>query len=206
MFERKSHWEDVYTRKAATEVSWYQPRPEKSLKLIARTGVGTTARIIDVGGGASTLVDALLTQGFQHVTVLDIAAAALETAKRRVGERADEVTWLEADITQANLPSAYYDVWHDRAVFHFLTEAADRRSYIDAVERSLKPGGHIIVATFAVDGPRKCSGLDTLGYSPAELRREFGSNFRLVTGSCEEHLTPFGTTQRFSYSLFERCA
>lgn len=202
MFERKSHWENIYTIKAPTEVSWYQQHPKTSLGLIARTGVEKTAEIIDVGGGASMLVDDLLSESYHHVTVLDIASAALEKSKTMLGERARSVTWMEADITQASLPPSHYDLWHDRAVFHFLTDEKDRQNYIHAVDESLKPGGHLIVATFAPDGPQKCSGLDTVRYSPDELRNEFGDNYRLVESVVEEHQTPFGTEQKFIYCLF----
>jgi SAM-dependent methyltransferase len=204
MFERKSHWEIIYTVKAPTEVSWYQQHPEISLELIARTGVEKTAQIIDVGGGASTLVDDLLSQGFHHITVLDIASAALEKSKARLSGRADSVTWLEVDITQASLPYQRYDLWHDRAVFHFLTDGRDRQSYIRLVSESLKPGGHLIVATFAPDGPRKCSGLDTLRYSPGEVLGEFGDGFRLVESVSEAHQTPFRTEQKFIYNRLQK--
>lgn len=197
--ERRSHWEHIYSSKAPTEVSWYQVHPEKSLELIARTGAKKTAQIIDVGGGASTLVDDLLVRGFQNVTVLDVASAALERAKARLGERASRVTWVVADVTQVSLAHHYYDVWHDRAVFHFLTDAEDRRRYVKAVYESLKPGGHIIVATFAPDGPQKCSGLNIVRYSPDELHDEFGESFQLVESAAEAHPTPFGTEQRFIY-------
>lgn len=204
MVERKSHWESIYTTKAPTEVSWYQPHPDTSLEFIAGAGVKKTSEIIDVGGGASTLVDDLLFGGFQHITVLDIAHAALEESRSRLGELASSVTWVEADITQVTLPPSNYDLWHDRAVFHFLTDAKDRLSYIKAVEESIKSGGHLIVATFAPDGPKKCSGLDTVRYSPDELRREFGGNFRLVESACQAHQTPFGTEQRFIYCHFQK--
>lgn len=204
MAERKSHWENIYSVKAPTEVSWYQPHPATSLELINRTGIAKAAQIIDVGGGASTLVDDLLSQGFGHITVLDIASAALEKSQARLGTRATSVTWVEADITQASLPPSHYDLWHDRAVFHFLTDAKDRRSYIKALERSLKPSGHLIVATFAPDGPKKCSRLDIVRYSPDELRGEFGDDFRLIESTDEAHQTPFGTEQRFIYCHFQK--
>jgi 2-polyprenyl-3-methyl-5-hydroxy-6-metoxy-1,4-benzoquinol methylase len=204
MAERKAHWENIYTVKAPAEVSWYQPHPETSLELITRTGIEKAAQIIDVGGGASTLVDDLLSQGYSNITVLDIASAALEKSQARLGTRATSVTWVEADITQASLPPAHYDLWHDRAVFHFLTEAKDRLSYTRAVEKSLKPGGHLIVATFAADGPKKCSGLDIVRYSPDELRGQFGDHFRLIESLDEAHQTPFGSEQRFIYCHFQK--
>lgn len=199
MFGRKSHWENIYTIKDSAEVSWYQQHPAISLELINSTGVAKEAQIIDVGGGASTLVDALLAQGFEHLTVLDIASAALEKSKARLGERANGVEWLEADITQVTLPRHNYDLWHDRAVFHFLTDAGDRRSYVNALAESLKPGGHLIVATFATDGPKRCSGLETMRYSPGDLLDAFGDDFRLVESVGEAHRTPFGTEQNFMY-------
>jgi 2-polyprenyl-3-methyl-5-hydroxy-6-metoxy-1,4-benzoquinol methylase len=199
MFDRKSHWENIYTIKDSTEVSWYQQHPATSLELIISTGIAKEAQIIDVGGGASTLVDALLAQGFQCITVLDIASAALEKSKARLGERANGVGWMEAEITQVTLPRHHYDLWHDRAVFHFLTDARDRQSYIKSVGTSLKPSGHLIIATFATDGPKKCSGLDTVRYSSGDLLDEFGNDFRLVESVDEAHRTPFGTEQNFIY-------
>ncbi len=161
--ERKAHWEGIYTTKTPTGVSWYQPYASKSLELIKHTGVGTSAHIIDVGGGASTLVDDLLAEGFRHLTVLDVSSAALDAARQRIGARAaQEVAWIEADITQAVLPRLHFDVWHDRAVFHFLTDADERRRYVSAASLALKPGGHLIVATFAADGPVRCSGLNVV--------------------------------------------
>jgi ubiquinone/menaquinone biosynthesis C-methylase UbiE len=158
MLERKSHWENIYTIKAPTEVSWFQPHPETSLELIGTAGIGKDAQIIDVGGGASTLADDLLSKGFRHITILDVASAALAKSKGRLGERAASVTWLEADITQVSLPRLYYDLWHDRAVFHFLTDEKDRRSYIHAADESLKAGGHLIVATFAPTAHKSAAG------------------------------------------------
>lgn len=203
MYDRKSHWENIYTVKAPMEVSWYQPHPNTSVDLIT-SRLEKTAQIIDVGGGASTLVDDLLSQGFRDITVLDIASAALEKSKMRLCERAASVTWLEADITHTSLPPSHYDLWHDRAVFHFLTDKQDRLSYIRAADESLKPGGYLIVATFAPDGPQKCSGLDTVRYSPDKLQSEFGDNFQLVESVSEAHQTPFGTEQKFIYCLFQK--
>jgi len=195
----KSHWENIYTTKETDRVSWYQAHPWESLDLIKRTGIVKSAPIIDVGGGASTLIDHLLDEGFANVTVLDIAPTALERAKTRLGERADQVTWVEGDITQILLPASHYGLWHDRAVFHFLTRAEDRLRYVAAVRRSLKPGGHIIVASFAPDGPSQCSGLDVIRYSPHPLHDEFGAGFVLVDSRSETHITPFGTEQKFIY-------
>ena len=164
--ENKTHWEHIYHTKESTQVSWYQLHPHLSLQYIQNTGVSKSAHIIDVGGGTSTLVDHLLNDGFQHITVLDIAAAALEVARQRLGQRAPSVTWLEADITQTTLLHHEYDIWHDRAVFHFLTKAQDRQHYINTVKEAVKPGGHVIVATFANNGPERCSGLEVARYDP----------------------------------------
>ena len=195
----KEHWENIYATKATDAVSWYQEHAELSLRLIRETGVPLDSAIIDVGGGASTLVDDLLRSGFQNVSVLDLSAAALEATQKRLGPDAKRVTWLEADITQARLPVNAYDVWHDRAVFHFLTEADQRVAYVKAVLCSVKPGGHVIVATFAQDGPTQCSGLPVVRYSADELHDEFGDHFVLLRHDKEQHPTPFGTVQQFVY-------
>jgi len=195
----KNHWEHVYATKKTESVSWFQEHAEQSMRLIRGTGVPYSAGIIDVGGGASTLVDDLLSSGYCAVSVLDLAAAALSVAKARLGERASEVQWTEGDITKVLLPVHAFDVWHDRAVFHFLTSKEDREAYVDTVLRSVKPGGHVIVATFAEDGPIQCSGLPVMRYGPSELQAEFGSPFSLVRHEREEHHTPFGTVQKFVY-------
>jgi ubiquinone/menaquinone biosynthesis C-methylase UbiE len=197
--ETKIHWEEVYETKDSTEVSWFQEHPELSLQFIERTGVDNSAQVIDVGGGASTLVDDLLDKGYQNITVLDISGAALQVAQERLGSKANVVAWMEADITQVQLPYKFYDVWHDRAVFHFLTRAADRQKYVEAVMRSVKAGGHIIVATFGVDDPSRCSSLEVVRYNPDSLHDEFGDNFDLVHSTSESHETPFGTEQKFIY-------
>ena len=196
---RKKHWDHVYSGKKPDEVSWYQTHLEKSLDLIRATGVGPNAAIIDLGGGASTLVDDLLAADFRNLTVLDISPAAIQAAQARLGKRAREVTWLEADITRARLSEGVYDIWHDRAVFHFLTDAYDRRGYVDAVNRSVKPGGHVIVATFGPHGPSTCSGLDIVRYTPEHLHEEFGADFRLIQSITEDHVTPAGKHQEFIY-------
>lgn len=195
----KAHWNSLYTSKQPAEVSWHQAHLEKSLALIRATGVNESARIIDVGGGASTLVDDLLAAGFRDITVLDISSAAIRSAHARLGARAVAVTWLEADITRVELPARNYDVWHDRAVFHFLTGAEDRRRYLEAVNHAVKPGGHVIVATFGPHGPLKCSGLDIVRYAPQDLQREFGADYRLVQSVTEDHVTPAGKHQEFVY-------
>jgi SAM-dependent methyltransferase len=197
--DRKSHWENIYQTKARDQVSWFREHLDTSLTMITNTGVGREAAIIDVGGGNSTLVDDLLENGYVDVSVLDISGKAIAGSKERLGRKAEDVTWIEADITSAELPKDHYDVWHDRAVFHFLTDPEDRRKYVELVMRSLKPGGHIIVASFGLEGPEKCSGLDVVRYSPDSMHDEFGDAFRLVKSVGETHNTPFGTTQEFVY-------
>lgn len=196
---KKAHWETVYQTKSDRQVSWFREHLDNSLQLILNTGVGKEAAIIDVGGGSSTLVDDLLAHGFADVSVLDISAAALEKSRVRLGAKAAQVEWIEADITRASLPENHYDVWHDRAVFHFLTDPEDRRKYVGLVMRSLKPGGHIIVASFGENGPQKCSGLEVVRYSPETMHEEFGGAFELVKSLNEKHETPFGTSQEFIY-------
>ena len=202
----QDHWDKVYTARPANAVSWYQEHAEQSLRLIRDTGAGTDASIIDVGGGASTLVDDLLGAGYSRITVLDLSAAALAAARQRLGPLAARVQWLEADITAVVLPASAYDVWHDRAVFHFLTGAEQRAAYVRAVLRAVRPGGHVIVATFAEDGPTQCSGLTVRRYSPGALHAEFGRPFDLVRHEREDHRTPFGTLQRFVYCYCRRSA
>jgi ubiquinone/menaquinone biosynthesis C-methylase UbiE len=197
--ENKTHWEHIYQTKETARVSWYQLHPHLSLKYIQNTGIGKSSHIIDVGAGASTLVDHLLDDGFQQITVLDISSEALEIAQKRLGQHARSVNWLEADITQVALPQNQFDVWHDRAVFHFLTESQDRQKYVNLVKNAVKPGGHIIVATFASNGPEQCSGLEVSRYDPESLHSEFGNDFELLDSTHEEHQTPFGTEQKFIY-------
>lgn len=200
----KAHWEHVYAHKAPTQVSWYQEHAQLSLDLIHRAGVQKDDPIIDVGGGASTLVDDLLAAGFQRITVLDIAAKALEFAQERLGPRAAQVTWIEADVTQAALPAKAYVLWHDRAVFHFLTQPADRQRYIESACRAVRSGGSLILATFAQDGPERCSGLEVMRYSAERLQQEFCTDFELVESLSERHRTLFGTEQKFLYCLLRR--
>ena len=206
-FNRKDHWEHVYSDKEATEVSWFQQCPENSLSLIKATGVEKTARIIDIGGGASTLVDFLLVAGYQNLSVLDIAHGAIEQAKNRLGRSkikwADKIEWIEQDITKF-IAEETFDVWHDRAVFHFLMDADDRLSYVKTMSDALEPGSHAIVATFNLDGPEKCSGLDIVQYSPETLSAIFSECFKLVETSTEQHVTPSGGSQSFVYCRFVR--
>ena len=201
---RREHWENVYGTRPETDVSWYQPYLARSLELILRSGIGPDARIIDVGGGASTLVDDLLDRGFRHITVVDIASSALEAAKKRLGARATQVRWLAGDITSLDLPSDAYDLWHDRAVFHFLTNETDRRAYLERVCCSVKRGGHVVLATFGPHGPEKCSGLPVVRYAADDLHAAFGNAFRLVEHQEEQHRTPWGTEQEFVYCLCVR--
>lgn len=197
--DRKNHWDGVYASKKPNELSWYQTCLGKSLELIGATGVDEHAGIIDLGGGASSLVDDLLASGYTKLTVLDISATAIQTAQTRLGARAKEVTWLEADVTKAQLPEHGYDVWHDRAVFHFLTDAEDRHRYVNAVNHAVKPGGHVIVATFGPHGPLQCSGLDIARYTPEQLYAEFGGDYQLLRSITEDHVTPAGNHQEFIY-------
>jgi ubiquinone/menaquinone biosynthesis C-methylase UbiE len=197
--DRKDHWENVYHTKTQEQVSWFREHLETSIKLILETGVAKDAAIIDVGGGNSTLADDLLDLGFLDVSVLDISGKAINDSRERLGQRADDVNWIEADITAADLPPDRFNVWHDRAVFHFLTSPGDRHRYVAQVERSLRKGGHIIVASFGPEGPQKCSGLDVVRYSPESMHDQFGNTFKLVDHVEETHHTPFGTTQEFLY-------
>jgi 2-polyprenyl-3-methyl-5-hydroxy-6-metoxy-1,4-benzoquinol methylase len=197
--DARTHWDKIYTTKAPDQVSWYRPHLETSLALVKRAAGDRTASIIDVGGGESTLVDDLLEHGFQNITVLDVSQAAIDVNRIRLGERAKLVRWIVADITQAELEQRAYDVWHDRAVFHFLIAPEQRTAYVRQVGHSVKPGGYVIVSTFGPEGPTKCSGLDVVRYDTDSLHDEFGARFRLVESSNEVHQTPFGTTQQFLY-------
>ena len=197
----REHWETVYQTRASTEVSWYQENPAKSREMIRRTGVSRIAPIIDVGGGASRLVDYLIADGFSDLTVLDVSATALQRARERVGPEADQVTWIETDI-RTWVPVRRFQVWHDRAVFHFLTEAADRQRYVAVLRAALAPAGHVVIATFGLDGPERCSGLLVRRYSALSLAAELGAGFALVGEERESHVTPAGTVQQFQYCWF----
>jgi SAM-dependent methyltransferase len=200
---RQAHWQNVYTSKSENEVSWFQENPAASLALIAEIGATPASAIIDIGGGASRLVDHLIDHEFRDVTVLDLSTAALEAAKARLGERAGRAHWLVADATTWK-PSRTYDIWHDRAAFHFLTEDRDRTAYIARLKQGLKIGGHAIIATFALDGPEKCSGLPVMRYDASRLGQTLGPGFKLLLSHGNDHATPWGSHQRFQFSVFER--
>ena len=202
---RQAHWENVYGTKGETEVSWFQESPTISLDLIRATRVGPDAAIIDVGGGASRLVDALLDHGFEAVTVLDVTEKALATSKARLGTRASKVRWFVADVTKWE-PSQTFDVWHDRAAFHFLTEPKDRAAYAERVLRAVRPGGYVIIGTFAIDGPERCSGLPIVRHDATSLAETLGRGFELVESRRHDHQTPMGGTQRFQFGTFRRSA
>jgi 2-polyprenyl-3-methyl-5-hydroxy-6-metoxy-1,4-benzoquinol methylase len=202
-FNRKKHWETVYDQKKPVEVSWYQVEPTVSLEFIASTKIDNAAKIIDVGGGASLLVDKLLDKGFQDLTVLDISSKAIHHAWQRLGRRAENVSWIEADVTEFE-SSVQYDLWHDRAVFHFLTEAEDRTKYVRRLEDTVKPGGHVVIAAFAIDGHQKCSGLEVERYSPEKMGNELGDSFELVNSVSEVHITPWNKEQKFIYCYFKK--
>lgn len=197
--DAQTHWDKVYAEKAPDEVSWYRPHLETSLALIERVAPQRSVSIIDIGGGESTLVDDLLARGYEHITVLDVSATALDVNKKRLGKASDRVHWLVGDITTVQLKSTTYDIWHDRAVFHFLTATKDRAAYVERVARAMKHGGYVIVSTFGPEGPTKCSGLRVVRYDADSLHDQFGVRFRLLGSSQELHHTPFGSVQQFLY-------
>jgi len=197
--DAKSHWEKVYATKAPDAVSWYRAHLETSLTLIDRAAGAHSASIVDVGGGESTLVDDLLARGHENITVLDVSQTAIDVTKNRLGLAAEQVRWLVADITKVQLAPSSYDVWHDRAVFHFLTSIEERTAYVRQVAHAVRPGGHVLVSTFGPEGPTKCSGLDVVRYDEDSLHEQFGVRFRLVDSAKELHQTPLGTTQQFFY-------
>jgi 2-polyprenyl-3-methyl-5-hydroxy-6-metoxy-1,4-benzoquinol methylase len=197
--DTKSHWENVYRTKQPNEVSWYRPHLEISLQLIEDAASNRDAQIIDVGGGESTLVDDLLAREYRNVYVLDVSSTALQLARERLGASANQINWLCGDVTTFGFSRHQFDVWHDRAVFHFLTESRDRAAYVRQVARAVKPGGHVIVATFGPQGPTTCSGLDVVRYDANALHGEFGASFGLVKHFTELHQTPAGSIQQFIY-------
>lgn len=199
----RSHWEEVYTTKAETAVSWYQPHSARSLELITSAAPDHSAAIVDIGGGASRLVDDLIARGYTDLTVLDVAEAALAKSRVRLGSDAGKVDWIVADITTWR-PPRVYDVWHDRAVFHFLTEPGQQAAYLAALQAGTAGGSTVVIATFALDGPEKCSGLPVQRYSPTTLSARLGPAFRLTGEAEETHETPWGSEQRFNYATFQR--
>jgi 2-polyprenyl-3-methyl-5-hydroxy-6-metoxy-1,4-benzoquinol methylase len=195
----KTHWEEIYKSKAPDQMSWYRPHLEKSLALIERAAGGRSASIIDVGGGESTLVDDLLARGYENISVLDVSQTAIGVTRKRLKEAAERVRWIVGDVIQVTLEPKAYEVWHDRAVFHFLTSVEQRAAYVKKVAHAVRPGGHVIVGTFGPEGPTKCSGLDVMRYDADSLHDEFGRRFHLVESSKELHETPLGTRQQFLY-------
>jgi SAM-dependent methyltransferase len=203
---RKAHWDEVHRTRSPREVSWYQREATTSLSLIRQVAPDHGAAILDAGGGASTLVDGLLDAGYRRLTVLDVSASAMAHARARLGSRSESVVWLEGDVLSVDLSPATVDVWHDRAVFHFLTDAADRRQYLAQATRAVRDGGHAIVATFAHDGPEKCSGLSVVRYTPDRLSEEFRPSFDMIDSVREMHTTPAGVEQAFVYGVLRRRA
>ena len=202
--ERRAHWENVYQTKGERDVSWFEESPALSLDLIRATGVeASRASIIDIGGGASRLVDALVGAGFKAITVLDLSEKAIATSKARLGARSANVKWIAADVTTWE-PSQSYDVWHDRAAFHFLTDPKDRTAYVERVLRAVRPGGHVIIGTFALDGPERCSGLPVVRHDAASLGQVIGPSFELLESRSHAHHTPSGAIQHFQFSRFRR--
>jgi SAM-dependent methyltransferase len=201
---RKAHWENVYATKRPDEVSWYQAKPSRSLELLRWLGAGPNTAIIDIGGGDSTFADAVVAARLGRVTVLDISAASLARARERLGKRASEVAWIEGDVTRTELPADSFDVWHDRAVFHFLIEAEDRARYVAVATSTLHRGGAMIIATFAPTGPTHCSGLPVARYSAQDLSSELGEGFVLEKGLADVHRTPSGAEQHFTIAVLRR--
>lgn len=200
--DRRAHWEQVYRTKGPDQVSWFQAEALLSRQLIERVAPDRSAAIMDLGAGASTLVDGLLGAGYGDLTVVDLSPTALRVAQERIGSLANGVTWRPADVLTAEFAQGALDVWHDRAVFHFLTDPADRARYVTQVRHAVRPGGHVVVATFAEDGPARCSGLAVARYSPDALHAEFGAGFRLLEHHRELHMTPGGTAQAFTYCVW----
>ncbi len=203
---QRDHWEKVYLTNPPDQVGWHKPHLDTSLKWITELSLGKDANIIDVGGGASTLVDDLLADGYRSITVVDLTKTALSLAKKRLRERAESVTWLEGDITSVDLPTSHYDLWHDRAVFHFLTDPEHRKQYLNNLLRALKPDGDLIMATFSLEAPPKCSGLPVERYSADRLEGIFASEFTLTQHEKELHVTPGGVEQMYAYCHFKRAA
>jgi ubiquinone/menaquinone biosynthesis C-methylase UbiE len=204
--DSQRHWESVYRSKDAQAVSWFRPRLDVSLRLLERAGLDTQSRVIDIGGGASTLVDDLIARDVAHITVLDLSAEALRVAQERLGERAGKVVWRVGDITRIEIPAASFDLWHDRAVLHFLTQKTAVDAYVQQAARAVHPGGHAVIAGFAKDGPEQCSGLPVARRDAADIAALFGADFELIDEARETHATPSGTVQSFAYALLRRRA
>jgi SAM-dependent methyltransferase len=202
-FNRQAHWQNVYEQKGENQVSWFQERPNISLELIEAVRADQSSAIIDIGGGASRLVDALVDKAYRDLTVLDLSESAVSIAKMRLGQRAATVNWIVADVTQWE-PARSYDLWHDRAAFHFLTEASDRTAYIDRLTKAVRSGGHAIIGTFAPDGPERCSGLPVVRYDPAQLSATLTPKFAFLDMRRDDHKTPWGAIQHFQFSVFRR--
>jgi len=202
MSDRKDHWENVYQNKSPREVSWYQKEPTRSLSLISAISLARCAPIIDIGGGASTLVDKLCEDAYTNISVLDVSKSALNLARKRLADKAGSIHWYEEDVTRFK-PTHQFALWHDRAVFHFLTRKTDRKKYIDVLRQSLEPGGHLVMMTFAIDGPRKCSGLDIVQYDDDRLTSELGEGFDLLETGRECHVTPAGHQQEFAFFHYQ---
>ena len=201
MFDRRIHWQKIYQEKSVLDVSWYQKDPKLSLELILSAKVASNDPIIDVGCGASVLVDHLIKKCFTNLAVLDISAYALASTKKRLGDSANNIDWFEADITQFDAPNKF-SLWHDRAVFHFLTDHRDRKKYVKALKNSLGIGGHLIIATFAIGGPDKCSGLEIVQYDSVKMIAELGGEFELIEEREELHITPANKEQKFTFFHF----
>lgn len=201
--ERKKHWENIYYTKNFTEVSWYQAKPETSLSFLEEFNIEKTAKIIDIGGGDSYLVDHLLNLGYENVTVLDISEAALKKAQERLGEKGTKVTWIVADIATF-VPTEQYDFWHDRAAFHFLTKEDDISNYLQSIQQGLKPTGVLILGTFSEQGPLKCSGIEIKQYSETSMNERLKAFFDKIKCITVDHITPFSTIQNFIFCSFKK--
>lgn len=204
VFDARMHWDRIYSTKSPADVSWYRHHLERSLALVERAAHDRHAAIIDVGGGASTLVDDLLDRGYTSITVMDVSGASIDAARQRLGQRAEAIEWVVADFRDAVLPSNAFDVWHDRAAFHFLIDVSERAQYVSQLRRALRPEGQAVISTFAPTGPTHCSGLEVVRYEPVALQESLGEGFHLVQSEQEQHVTPSGSMQQFSYCRFER--